>query len=491
MSYTKKVAFSTAAQFIGKMIGISISLVTIGILFRFLGVEGAGKYTTTFAFTSFFSLFADMGLGWTMLRELSIKETKEEKTKVFRNILSIRLILGILVFAIASALVWLFKYPADVKMAVGILSIAWFFQSLTSNIVQLYLNNYRMDIAVSAEIVGKALILLVVYLASTHNGDLNSVMLAYLLGCFVNFVILWGFAGKFVKPGLSYDKVYWKYAFRQAIPIGITLVFGYIYYKVDSLMLSLMKGMTDVGIYGAPYKLLEVLQMFPALFLGASFSLVTQYVTKKDERVHSAFQKEFDFLSLIAMPIVAGTFVLAMPIIKFVTGSGGEFTNASTLTLFGHSMTAVTCLKILIFSVGVNFFSNLYGFMLVSLGKQKQMLWPTAGFALFNVLLNLILIPRYSYIGASFATLLTEIIVVIATYLVMRKNIVLPLRLNDFFKVVFSALVMGVVSYYFYHLTGGLFITIIVAVLVYATLVIAFGVVPQDLIKKVIKLRRA
>ena len=488
MSYTKKVALNTAAQFIGKIIGIAIALVTIGIIFRLLGVEGAGKYTTVFAYTSFFSLFADIGLGWTLLRELSVKDSREEKSKVFKNIFTLRMILGIFVFAFASVFVRVFHYPLDVQAAVPILSITLLFQALTANVVQVYLNSYRMDIAVSAEVVGKVFILLGVYMTSRMGGGLMGVVLAYLIGSIINFAILWLVGYKFINMGLAFDKTYWNYALRQALPIGIVLVFGYIYYKVDSLMISLMKGMTDVGIYGAPYKLLEVLQMFPALFLGSSFSLMTRYVGEKDERIYSAFQKQFDFLALIALPVVVGTFILALPIIKYITGSGGDFATASTINLFGYSMTSVNCLKILIFSVGVNFFTNLYNFMMVSLGKQRKMIWPTIGFATFNILINLYLIPRFTYIGASFSTLLTELVVLVSLHFIVKKSIVLPIRFGDFFKILISALTMGLVTYTVYNYYGGLFTSIFAAIIVYVILVIAFGVIPMDLIKKTLKL---
>jgi len=487
MSYTKKVALNTAAQFVGKIVGIAISLATIGLLFRFLGVEGAGKYTTAFAYSSFFSLFADIGLGWTLLRELATKKTKEEKSKAFKNIFTLRLVIGIFVFTSASSIVWLLHYPPDVKMAVVILSIAWLFQSLTSSVVQIYLNFYRMDIAVLAEIIGKACILLVVYGVSRAGGTLVGVMFAYLVGNFVNFAIVFLMGAKFIETGLAFDKKYWRFAMRQALPIGLTLVFGYVYYKVDSLMLSFLKGMTDVGIYGAPYRLLEVLQIIPAIFLGSSFSLITRYATDKDDRLNSAFQKQFNFLSLLAMPIVVGTFVLALPIIRFVTGSGGEFTTTSTVSIFGRSMTSVACLKILIFSVGVNFFSTLYNFMIVSLGKQRQMIWPTIGFAAFNLVLNFILIPRYSYIGASISTVLTEIIVLVVTYLITKKSIVLALRFDQFFKTMFASLLMGVATKLAYGYTHNLFISIFAALIVYSILVLSMKVVPIDMLKKGLK----
>lgn len=485
MSYTRKVAYNTAAQFIGKVAGLAIALVTTAILFRFLGVEGVGKYTTAFSFVSFFTLFSDIGLNWTLLRELSISEDKD---KIFKNIFTLRFILGIFVYALAAAVIWLFNYPVDVKIAVGVLSGAIFFQSLVSAGVQVYLNFYRMDIAVLAEVAGKAVILLGVYLVSIYHGSLSMVMLAYGVGCLINFIIIWVYAGKFVRTGLAFDFIYWKKALWLAIPIGITLVFNFIYYKVDSIMLSLMKSMTDVGIYGAAYKILEVLQMFPSLFLGASFSLVTQYVNSKDERIHSAFQKEFDFLTLIGVPIVIGTFVLAHQIIAFIGGQEG-FTTSSTVSIFGIAATSVTSLRILIFSVGLNFITLLYSFMIVSLGKQKQMIWPTIIFAAFNVGLNLFLIPKYSYIGASFATLLTEAFVMLVSRYIVNKNVALKINFNKSFRIIIVGILMGAATYVFAYVGIGLILNLALSAVIYALLAVSFQVVPKDMLKSMFKLK--
>jgi O-antigen/teichoic acid export membrane protein len=341
-----------------------------------------------------------------------------------------------------------------------------------------------MDIAVGGELIGKLVILLVVYLVWRMNGNLLGVMLAYVIGCFINLVVNLSMTSKFVKTGLAFDKKYWCFVIRQAIPIGVTLIFGYVYFKVDSLMLSLLKGMTDVGIYSAPYKLLEVLQIFPALFLGSSFSLITRYINEKDDRISPAFQKQFDFLTFLVMPIVIGTFILAMPIIKFITGSDGRFIEASTVTIAGHAMTSVNCLRILIFSVAISFFSTLYNFLIVSLGKQKQMLWPTICFAIFNISLNFYLIPRYSYIGAAVATVLTEAIVLWTAHHVVKRNIKVVVQFSDFFKILLSALVMGAVCYWVYYYSGALFVSLFASVAVYAIMVIALGVIPKGLIEK-------
>ena len=484
MSYTKKVAFNTLAQVIGKIVGTAIAIVTTALLFRYFGVDGIGEYTTIFAFVGFFSVFADLGFQWTLLRELSVKEDHE---KVFKNIFAFRLLLAVLIHALAFGLVWFFHYPLQVKLGVGIITIAWFFTTINSTLVAVYLNNYRLDITVSAEVVGRGVILGFVYLMIKAALPLNVVLLSYVFGNIVNFLINLSFFGRFLKFGLAYDFKYWKYIFGQALPIGIVLIFGFIYYKMDSLMLSWMKPMTDVGIYGTAYKLLEVLQTVPSMFLGAAFPLVTRYVMRGDERMKSAFQKQFDFLALMAVPIVVGTFILAGPIIEFIAGTrSSEFVNSSTVTVFSHPATSVTCLKILSFSIGISFFSNLYSYLIVSLGRQKSFVLPVIGFALLNVVLNLLFIPRLSYVGSSIATLTTEVIILVVSYFIAMRFVKLPLKALNALKILAVGLIMGLAIYYFDFIGLNLFVNIALAVLIYTTGVILLKAIPVDMVRQML-----
>ncbi len=487
MSYTRKVAYNTAAQLIGKVVGTGVSLITTAALFRYFGVVGIGKYTTVFAFVGFFSVFADFGLQWTLIRELTVGR---DQNKIFSNIFAFRLLLALVIHALAFALVWFFNYPIDVKLGVGVITAAWFFTTMNSTLVGVFLNNYRLDITVTAEVVGRVAILAGVFLMTRAHLSFNLVMSAYLIGNVVNFLINLAWVRRYIKVALGFDWGYWRHAIGQALPIGIVLVFGFIYYKIDSLMLSLLKGMTDVGIYGTAYKLLEVLQTVPAMFLGAAFPLVTRYVTSGDERVQSAFQKQFDFLMLLAVPIVAGTFLLASPIIGFIAGSrGAEFLGASTITFAGHAITSVTCLKILIFSVGIAFLSNLYSYMIVSLGRQRSMVAPVIGFALLNVVLNLVFIPRWSYLGAAGATLLTELIVFTCYFFITRRFIRLPLSLKSFVKIVVAGLVMSGAVFLLQKNNINLFVNILTAAVVYAGAVLALRAVTLEQIGEILRIK--
>lgn len=485
MSSTRKIAYSAISQMIGKVVGIFVSIATIAALFRYLGVEGVGKYTTVFAFVAFFALFADFGLQWTLIRELSVNK---DKNKVFKNVFTFRLVLALVVHLIGFAAVWFFNYPYDVKLGVGIVTLAWFFTTMNSTLVGVFLNAYRMDIAVLAEVLGRVATLGLIYWLIKIEASFYVILSSYIVGNAVNFFINLFAVSKYTHVGFAYDPKYIRRIIEQALPIGIAMVFGFVYYKIDSLMLSFMKGMVDVGIYGTPYKLLEVLQYFPSMILGAAFPLITQYAVNRDERIKPAFQKQFDFLALIAVPIVLGTFILATPIIEFIAGSkGSEFTLSSTVTFMGHNMTSVTCLRILIFSVGINFFTALYNYLVISIGKQKSLLYPTIGFAIFNVLLNLSMIPMLSYFGASIATLATEIVVMITTYFISRKYIQIPISFKYFHRIVLCGITMAALAYIMQSFEINILVIVAACVIVYGAAVYVFRAVPRDLIKEILK----
>lgn len=482
MSYTKKVAYSTVAQMVGKLAGTAISFVTVAILFRYFGIDGIGKYTTVFAFVGFFAVLADFGLQWTLIRELAVNEDKD---KVFRNIFSFRFLSALVLYGAAFGAVWFFNYPHDVKVGVGIIALATFFTTMNSALVSVYLNNFRLDITVAAEVVGRAITLGLIYIVVSAGGSFMAAMATYVGGNIINLAIDFYFLDRFIKFGMSFDFKYWRHVVKQAIPIGIVMVFGFIYYKIDSVMLSLLKGMTDIGIYGTAYKMLEILQTIPVMFLGAAFPLVTRYATTGDERVRPAFQKSFDFLILLAVPVVVIFFFLAEPIIHFVAGTkGNEFVSESTVSAFGYAITSVVTMKILIFSVGINFISQLYIYMVLSLGRQKAAIWPTFGFALFNVILNLILIPHYSYLGAAIATILTEIIVCITYILLTNRFMRLPIAFHSALKLVFAGLLMAVLTYSLNSIGVNMFVNVLASFILYGALIYLFGAIPTEIINQ-------
>jgi len=445
MSLTRKVFYNTTVQIIGKVLTTLISLILVAKLTRYLGVAGYGQYTTIFAFTQFFAVLADFGFFWFLVREIAKPEA--ETDRITNNVLTFRAIIALGIFAFAFLVGLFIPQYHDLRFGIAIIAAASFWLTLNGTYVGIFQNKLRMDKAAITDVLGRLVILgLVFYLIGRH-ASLNQILWAYFWGNFINFSAsaLLGRVYLHFRP--AFDFSFWRRIFWECLPISIVTILGMIYFKIDTVILSLLKTPVDVGIYGPPYKVLEILLLFPAIFMGNVFPIITHYIYKKDERLRPAFQKAFDFLIITAIPVVIGIIFIASPIIKIVAGEA--FLHAQTIPpIFGLEATSALALQILIVAVGISFLSHLFGYTVIALGKQTKLIWPNLFLVVFNIGLNLILIPKYSYIGAAAATVLTEILVISLYFQVMRRFLIIKIHLGVLWKVVLSGIILGLVLKY-------------------------------------------
>jgi O-antigen/teichoic acid export membrane protein len=481
MSYTKKIAYNTIVQYIGKIAGTAISLVLIAALTRYLGVSGYGQYTTVFAYVAFWSVLADFGFFWVLVREISKPETDLEE--ITNNILTLRTIMGFIVFLAGYIIAQFLHYDAIIKLGIGTIGFAWFWQTLNSTLVGVFQSKLRMDKAVITEVVGKAVILAIALLMIRANLGLTYIFIAYMAGNLVNFLLSALLANQYLHLKMRFNFKMWKDISIMAFPIGISLILNLIYFRIDTVILSLLKGNFDVGIYGAPYKILEILIMLPTLFMGAVFPVLTKYYAEKSEKLNGAIQKAFDFLIILAFPVVFGVFVLAKPIIGFVAGA--DFVSASSLNLFGMPMTAVNALQFLILSVGFSFISTMYYYLVVILDKQKDIIKPYIVVVLFNVIANFIVIPQYTYIGAAIVNTISELMILIFTFFIVDKVIKTSLNLGVLTKAFIGALVMALVVYFVGNIN--LFYSIGLGALIYLVFIFATKAIQKDMVLELLK----
>jgi len=327
MSYTRRVAFNTIIQIVGKIITTVISLFLVVALTRYLGVSGYGQYITIFAFIQFFAVLADFGFFWFLVREISKPEAPQEK--IFNNVLTFRSILAAVVFALAFGVGFLIPQYHDLRIGIGIVSAAWFWQALNGTYVGIFQNRLRMDKAALTDVLGRLVILGIVLFQISQHASLNQILWSYFTGNLINFLASAWLGRVYLRFRPAFDFSYWKKVFTESSLIFVVSILGLIYFKIDTLMLSLLKTSTDVGIYGPPYKVVEILILLPAIFMGNVFPVVTHYIYAKDSRLKGAFQKSFDFLLIAGVPIAVGVILIANRIINVVAGP--EFTTASTI----------------------------------------------------------------------------------------------------------------------------------------------------------------
>lgn len=482
MSLTRKVAYNTAAQVVGRAANTVLAIITVGVLTRYLGVAGFGEYTTVFAFVGLFSTLADFGFMIILLRELGAGRVSPEKAT--RNVLSIRTIFAIAVYLTAFIIGCLLNYPLVVKLGIGIIGISMLWGTIQGTVIAVLQANLRVDKAVLGDVIARAIILGLVALWASKSAGLLLVLCAYPIGSFIGFVINSYYANKYVKLGFACDPKYWKYLWAQSWPVGLAGILAMVYFKIDSVMLSLMKSTTDIGIYGAPYKIFEVLLALSALFVGVAFPIMSRYFAEKNmEQFRAALQKSVDFLVLLALPLVVTSIMLAEPIIRIIAGQ--EFVVTSTINLFGRPMTSVIALQILAVTVLLSYLTNIFNNMIIVCGKQKSLILPNFFFLALNIGLNLFLIPRYSYIGAAVATVVTEVFVISVNWHLLHKFVDFRLSGLASLKGFFAVAAMGVAMYLLRDYS--IILPLVVGTIVYIAIVLATKAVSKEMVMEIIR----
>lgn len=427
MSLSKKVAHNTAIQIAGKLISVAAALVALGFITRFLGKDGYGEYSTALAFLSFFGVLADMGLCTILAREFS--EEKHSAEWITSNIFTFRLVADIITFTIVPLLALGFNYSSIVKQTIAIGAVAFLFISSAMVLEAVFQKELRVDKVAIAEVAGKTLFLILALLAIKYKFDFTGriFMGAMAIGNGLIFLLMVFFTRRIIKFSLKIDWAYWKHILKTAVPMSLAIIFNRIYFKVDTLMLSIFKPAADVGIYNLPYKILEVVVFLSIIFVGIAFPILSKYIKTDFEKFKNAFKLSHDALLIAAIPLVFGGCVLAEPMIILL---GGKEFSAS-----------IAVFRILLFAVIIMFLNALISHVIIAAGKEKDVAKIHFLGAILSVGTNWIFIPLYTYIGASATTIFVELIMLILGYWIVKKSVgYLPS-----FKIITKSLIAAVI----------------------------------------------
>lgn len=450
MSLSKSIAKNTIIHTIGKFSGFALGIVVVSLMTRYLGTEGYGHFATIIAYLFFFTIIGDLGLYLVTINELG-KQEEKNKPKLFSNIFTMRLVSSAILILLACGLIWFFPYPLIIKLGTLIYALAVFLMMLDQILVALFQEQMKTKFPAVAEIVGKILILIwVVWSIKADKGFLY-VMAGFVIGLLIHFLINLMFARKLIRFRLDFDKEIWKKVFKKSWPIASYMIFSMLYFKADTIILSLYHPASMVGIYGAPYRVLEALIVFPAIFMGlVSPHLSKAWAQKKLDDFKDMFQKAFDTLSLIVWPMIFGTLVLAKPIINLIAGD--QFNDS------------IPVLQILIIATGIIFLAHLTTFSVVAVNKQKSMMKYYIFAAVLAIILYFIFIPKYYYYAAGLITILIELFILIASGIMVNKTTKIRLSFKNNLKSLLISIIMAGILY----LTSfGLFVSIVLGGIIY------------------------
>lgn len=464
MSLAAKIAKNTVYQIAGKGVGMLLGLATIALMTRYLGQKGFGYYTIIVSYLQFFGVLIDFGLQMTTAQLLARPGVNQ--SKVFGNLLAVRLLSAFIFIGLGSLLVWFFPYPLEVKIGAGITAFSFFFISLQSVLIGLYQKHMAMAEVAMAEVWGRLVLLIGVWLTVAGDWGFYPIMAAISLSSLANFAVLYFKSQNYVRYRLDWDKKILKEIWDVSWPLAITISLTLVYFRADTIILSLVRPVEEVGIYGAAYKVLEILVQFPYMFLGLLLPIFSESFLINRGLFNKVLQKAFDFLAIMVMPMVFGCLVLAEKIMTLVAGEAFAVAGGP--------------LRILIFAIMLIYFGALFGYAIVAAGQQKKMIGFYLFDAVFSLAAYLLFIPPFGYWAAAILTVMTELIITVCAFWLIRKSAGFHLRLGVMIKAVLASLLMSLVLM---ALIGQSVVTLIIigAMVYFAFLYLLKGYNAEDL----------
>ena len=109
-----------------------------------------------------------------------------------------------------------------------------------------------------------------------------------------------------------------------ALPLGVALAINELYFRADTLIISLYEPYDQVGLYTLAYRILELTLVFGTVFLTTTFPLMSQAVAHDEPRARRAIQRPTELFVALGAPLVAGGLVLAPAIVELAGGSDFE-----------------------------------------------------------------------------------------------------------------------------------------------------------------------
>ena len=210
---------------------------------------------------------------------------------------------------------------------------------------------------------------------------------------------------KFLLPSWGYL----KNLLITVWPLSATLILNTIYFRLDSFVLTSLKGFEEVAIYNLSYSIFQTILVIPTFIMNSYYPLMLLQIKENLEKFNNQIKLAGLFLLLFSVLVIAITW-MAAPIIIGIIAGGGFSKSADTL-------------RYLVLTLPAFFLSSLFMWTLMSLKKFRTLFLIYLVGLFVNLILNLLLIPVYGINGAIITTAISEYLILSMQVMILWRGI--------------------------------------------------------------------
>jgi O-antigen/teichoic acid export membrane protein len=390
----RRVLATTAAQLGGKVALALAAIATLRLTTGYLGVEGYGELAIVFAFVPILAIVSDLGIPLVLGRELA--RSPERGDELGGTMLAVRLAASAFLLVLFLALVPFLPYEHEVKVALAIGAAGVAVAAVAGFPAAFFQLHLRLDLAALVDLVGALVGVTLVACVVVFDLGFYALVATLPAGALASALLAFALSRRFWRVNVRAGWARSLPLLRDALPLGVVSILGLLHFKVDSLMLSVLRPAEDLGIYTVAYRFLEQALILPGLFLAALFPILTRVVTERSSDGPAVVVRAFNFLLLVAVPLAIAAFAQADPLVRLLAGEA--FADAAAP------------LQILALALVLTFANAPFAMLLVALNRRKALIAASLTGLALNVGLNAWAIPAYGYTGAAVTTVVSELV---------------------------------------------------------------------------------
>jgi O-antigen/teichoic acid export membrane protein len=425
-----RIVRNTSVLAITNLVVRGLGMVLMVLLARYLGAQGYGTYQRAEAFVLLFSMLANLGLDVILTREVARGDRRVPEH--LAGVVVLKLVLGLVTCGLVLGIAYARGYEGDFLYSIWMYAIVLFLGGIAQAEEAVFQGREKMGRVAVASLANQCTVLVLGLAGIAMHKDLRWFLTNLAVATAVRLAVS---TALLVRSGVDWQRpklATLRYLLTESLPIAFAASFVIVYQQVDAVMLGEMKGNTEVGWYKASAKFLLFFIVLRESFLQAVFPVFSSIASLTRERLGHLVTRVVRYQVVIALYFVLCFVFLARLAPRLL---GPEFENSAHV------------LPVMAWILVPQIISITTGRALIASGDQARIMVGTGLSLIVNVGLNLLLIPRFSYLGAAVSGVTSEVVVA-AVNLYFFNRLVAPTALTRALaKPVLAAALAGVGLY--------------------------------------------
>lgn len=393
MLFGRRIARNAIIILTARLIVAALNLILVGLIARYLGKSLFGSYSVIFAAATIVADISAAGMNLILIRQIAAADPLAPQ--YVSAAMNLRVVIAGVLGAIALLIVVFIPIEPEVKLA-SLAAIFWMFSLLSIYLYTAVLfGRERFDLQAILSVGNMALTLALTLLAVRLNLHLSGIFLASAAANLVAAKIGFGIAfRKLLTLEKPQTRSIYVQLVKESFPVGLATVFRGMYERVDVFILGARCNRAEVGIFNAPYRIVEQLIVIPNMIVRPAFPILSKLARTDPRKFNKVFCKLLLVFLLLAAVVSGALYLLAPLIVLKVFGPE-----------FGESVAVMRWLSPMLFLMFPN---SLLWFALIARGAQSSVTYGLAGTLVVNAVVDFFLVPHYGAVGACIGTLAAQ-----------------------------------------------------------------------------------